>query len=115
VQIVPYNLWEGLFKSQALLDEKALTACMAYVDLNPVRAKMAKTPENSSHTSIQKRAKKAKVAHSPNHPQQQVPELLNFAGNPKQDMPDGIPMRLTDYLDLVDSFVSSMRLTLRAA
>jgi REP element-mobilizing transposase RayT len=96
------HFWEGRFKSQALLDEKALTACMAYVDLNPVRAKMAKTPESSAHTSIQKRAKKAKVAHSPNHPQQQVPELLNFAGNPKQDMPDGIPMRLTDYLDLVD-------------
>ena len=96
------HFWEGRFKSQALLDEKALAACMTYVDLNPVRAKMAKTPEDSAHTSIQKRAKKAKAAYSPNHPQQQVPELLNFAGNPKQDMPDGIPMRLTDYLDLVD-------------
>ena len=30
-------------------------------------------------------------------------------------MPEGIQMRLTDYLDLVDSFVSSIRLTLRAA
>jgi REP element-mobilizing transposase RayT len=96
------HFWEGRFKSQALLDEKALAACMANVDLNPVRAKMAKTPEDSAHTSIQKRAKKAKAAYSPNHPQQQAPELLNFAGNPKQDMPDGIPMRLTDYLDLVD-------------
>ena len=96
------HFWEGRFKSQALLDEKALAACMAYVDLNPVRAKMAKTPEDSAHTSIQKRVKKAKAAYSPNHPQQQVPELLNFASNPKQDMPDGIPMRLTDYLDLVD-------------
>ena len=38
--------------------------------------------------------------------------LLPFAGNPRQDMPGGIQMRLTDYLDLVDSFVSSMRLTL---
>ena len=28
---------------------------MAYADLNPVRAKMAETPETSDHTSIQER------------------------------------------------------------
>jgi REP element-mobilizing transposase RayT len=59
------HFWEGRLKSQTLFDEKALTACMAYVDLNPVRATMTKTPEDSAHTSIQKHAKKAKAAHSP--------------------------------------------------
>ncbi len=96
------RFWEGRFKSQALLDEKALAACLAYVDLNPVRAKMAKTPEQSEHTSFKARAKKAKTAHSPNHPNQQEKSLMPFVGNPRQDMPQGLPFKLTDYLELVE-------------
>jgi len=96
------RFWEGRYKSQALLDEAALAACMAYVDLNPVRAGIAKTPEKSDFTSLKKRAEKAQSAVQPNHPNQQQKELLPFAGNPRQNMPKGAPMRLTDYLELVD-------------
>ncbi|NOY16165.1 MAG: transposase [Gammaproteobacteria bacterium] len=81
------RFWEGRFKSQALLDARAVLACMAYVDLNPIRAAMARTPEQSDYTSIQERIL---------HPQGSC--LRSFA---EQD-DDGIPFSLKDYLELVD-------------
>ena len=89
------HFWEGRFKSQALIDEAALAACMAYVDLNPIRAGIAKTPETSNHTSIKQRINAAKSNEQPK-------PLFPFADNTKANMPDGLPFQLHDYLALVE-------------
>ena len=49
------RFWGGRFTSSALLDESALMACIAYVDLNPVRAGIADSPERSRCTSVRRR------------------------------------------------------------
>ena len=49
------HFWESRFKSAALVDEEAVLACMAYVDLNPVRAKIASHFKDSTHTSMKRR------------------------------------------------------------
>lgn len=89
------RFWEGRFKSQALLDERAVLACMAYVDLNPIRVKMDSTPETSKHTSISQRIDAIKDSKQPN-------SLMRFVGNHRQNMPKGIAYSLIDYCELVD-------------
>ena len=83
------RFWEGRFRSQALLDERALLACMAYVDLNPVRAAMAATPEDSDFTSIQERIR---------HPG--TCDLASFGAD--ANTTGVIPCHFPDYLQLVD-------------
>jgi len=89
------HFWEGRFKSQALLDEGALLSCMAYVDLNPIRAGIAPTPEQSNFTSIQLRIKAAIKGDQP-------VALLPFIGNEHQQKSTGIRFSLQDYLALID-------------
>ena len=49
------KFWQARYRAVRLLDETAILACAAYVDLNPIRAAMAQTIETSDFTSAQKR------------------------------------------------------------
>ena len=84
----------GKSKSQALLDERALLSCMAYVDLNPIRAKVAKSPETSGHTCI-----KARIESLKGHRKSRR-SIESFIGSKAEAT--GLPFSLCDYLELVD-------------
>jgi REP element-mobilizing transposase RayT len=102
------KFWEGRFKSQALLDDIALLSCMAYVDLNPIRAGMSSSLSTSDFTSIQERIIQHNAHHKLANKKQtngeisvpeQPPSLLPFAGHHNTD---DIPFGLADYLELAD-------------
>ncbi|MEM6473434.1 MAG: hypothetical protein AAF802_28000 [Planctomycetota bacterium] len=59
------RFWEGRFKCQRIVDEAGLLACSMYVDLNPVRAAIAETPDQAEHTSAYDRCKARRGAEIP--------------------------------------------------
>ena len=88
------RFWEGRFKCQALLDEQAVLSCMAYVDLNPVRAGIVHDLAASEHTSLRHRFQRAETRTTSWNAQ-----LRPVAGTLLAPM---LSLRTVDYLELVD-------------
>ncbi len=49
------HFWEARFKSEVLIEDSSILRCMLYVDLNPIRAQLASTPEESDYTGAKDR------------------------------------------------------------
>jgi len=106
------KFWESRFTSQALKTEEAFLSCMAYVDLNPVRAGLATRPETSGYTSIRERVQPAFDLQHAVKSQRQAGDLLEFKAplKPLLQFEDrllnhsqqGILFAFQDYLELVD-------------
>jgi REP element-mobilizing transposase RayT len=106
------KFWESRFTSQALKSEEALLSCMAYVDLNPVRAGLADTPEQSEHTSIRERLRSEFNLQQAIDDQTECGDLLDFTsplkpllpfeGSLTNDLQSGILFGFKEYLALVD-------------
>ena len=106
------HFWESRFKSYPLDTEEAVLSCMAYVDLNPIRAAIADTPETSDYTSIKERTQRQFIladAITRQTEQQALNEftvplkpLLGFEGVIRNDFQRGILFGFDDYLELVD-------------
>ena len=101
------RFWESRFKCQALLDPAAIAVCMVYVDLNPIRAGLASSPEQSDFTSIQERIRawKAGICEEDvacnNHTLPTHSSWLCPISS--QNEASGIlPMTTQEYFDLVD-------------
>ena len=86
------RFWEGRFKCQVLLDDEAVLACMAYVDLNPVRAGIAGDLRNSHHTSIKRKLERM----SGDDLQRPIAAVAGWA------LLGFLPITEAEYIELVD-------------
>jgi REP element-mobilizing transposase RayT len=96
------RFWEGRFKSQALLDEAGLLTAMAYVDLNPIRAGIAATPEESEFTSIYERIREQRAVNVSEERQDKVRVPLQPFRQSATSDHASIPFGLQSYLELLD-------------
>lgn len=111
------KFWQARYRAVRLLDETAILACAAYVDLNPIRAALAETIETSDYSSAQQRALKFRQSLTADAPaistgscddqganrleskrlaQKMSPNTLSFQGTPKPIAESLCPLSLDE-------------------
>ncbi len=79
------RFWEGRFKAQRIVDESGLLACAMYVDLNPIRAAMAESPDKAVHTSAYDRIQAERGIEMPSAAFDLVPVSTEEAGKHQRE------------------------------
>ena len=132
------KFWQARYRAVRLLDETAILACAAYVDLNPIRAAIAQTIETSDYTSGQQRAvalqAEANEQSSLEHAVGKIPKPIAQSLSPLtiDELKDAIgacchtagyrasdkgflPMSVASYLELLDWTARELRSDKRSA
>jgi hypothetical protein len=114
------KFFQSRFRAVRILDEESLLACAAYVDLNPIRAALAQTLEQSDFTSVQRRIQSLKQSQTGSSPagealshdcflapleiderQDRLGACPHREGHRSSDK-GFLPISLGDYLELLD-------------
>jgi REP element-mobilizing transposase RayT len=101
------RFWEGRYKCIKLCDEAALLACLAYVDLNPVRAGIAQSPETSEYTSVRRRIEASARPHRDaclaplELSESNTGPMCSWSSHRASDK-GCVPLSVAEYLELLD-------------
>ncbi|MCZ6888959.1 MAG: hypothetical protein O7H39_10740 [Gammaproteobacteria bacterium] len=102
------HFFEGRFYSGALLNPSALLACLAYIDLNPIRAGIAMSLSDCELTSIVERIKRA--TREPALTQQRLQPLASGIEN-LRSQPSRFDITLSGYTKILVEAIAAIQRT----
>ncbi len=103
------HFFEQRFYSGALLSQKAVLAAMAYVDLNPVRAKITRRLEDCQHTSIQERMRNQENS------EERLKKSLEPLVSGLSEVTHRLSINLASYIELLNALMDVELNDLRAS
>jgi len=90
------HFFEARFWSGALVSERAILSCMAYIDLNPVRAEIVQSVEDIRHSGIRDRLLEAEADPA------SLEAYLKPLGGGLPEEPPRLGMTLKGYAELLE-------------
>ncbi len=94
------KFWQSRYRAVRLIDEAAILACAAYVDLNPIRAAMAKSIDESQFTSARLRLRAS------NESIEDTPRRIDVASSPASQNPTCLRSQESSSLETLNEEMS---------